>query len=399
MPPICEAINKNVPPGGGWMYSSLKKLREYSDDKYAIATVYEGKEFIQKEIDSITYYLLPLNGRSRTKYNKDLEEYWKTIKSSFVPDIVHIHGSEFPYGLAYVRACGSEGVVVSIQGIISCYARYYAAGIDFRSVNNCYNFNSLLRAINTYKGQQSFIKRGELEKELLKRVKHIIGRTDWDKAHSWAINPEAEYHYCGETLRDAFYRHKWNYSDCEPHSIFVSQAVYPIKGLHILLKALPLILTKFPDTMVYVAGADPRSTSALSLGGYGFYIKDLINCLGIEAHVQFTGLLNEDAMCQRYLQSNVFVCCSAIENSPNSLGEAQLLEMPYVASFVGGVPEIVAWNHDVLYRFEEFEMLAEKIVRIFNYGEKFTTFQFDKKRYDSEINANRLLDIYQAILN
>ena len=56
-------------------------------------------------------------------------------------------------------------------------------------------------------------------------------------------------------------------------------------------------------------------------------------------------------MCDRYLKSNLFVCCSAIENSPNSLGEAQLLGMPYVASFVGGVPEIAGMNADVLYRF------------------------------------------------
>ena len=88
----------------------------------------------------------------------------------------------------------------------------------------------------------------------------------------------------------------------------------------------------------------------------------MIARLGISEHIEFTGMLDEKAMCDRYLKSNLFVCCSAIENSPNSLGEAQLLGMPYVASFVGGVPEIAGMNADVLYRFEETEMLAKKYV-------------------------------------
>lgn len=396
MPPICEAMGLPSPATGGWMYSSLKRLMDNSTHKFAVATIYESNEFICREVDNITYYLLPLRGKSPFAYNCHLEKFWVHIKSSFCPDIVHIHGSELPHGLAYVKSCGNIGAVVSIQGIISVYARYFTAGIEFRDIKKSLTLRDVLKHNSILQGQQSFINRGKAEIELLASVNNIIGRTEWDKTHALTINQNAQYHYCGETLRDPFYKHKWAYDKCEPHSIFVSQASYPIKGLHMLIKALPLILRHYPDTRVYVAGPDPTNGPLWRISGYGKFLRKLIKRLGIRPYIIFTGLLDEETMCQRYLKSNVFVCCSAIENSPNSLGEAQLLGMPYVASLVGGIPEIVNWDSNVLYRFEEYEMLAQKIVTIFESNNNFQI-ETDLSRYDGERNCSELLKIYNRL--
>ena len=69
-----------------------------------------------------------------------------------------------------------------------------------------------------------------------------------------------QYHKCNETLRECFYTGSWGYQQCEPYSIFVSQATYPIKGFHFLLEALPSILNVYPQTHVYVSGVDITST-------------------------------------------------------------------------------------------------------------------------------------------
>lgn len=397
MPPLAKDLDLSVPAVGGWMYSSLKRLAAIEDMTVAVATVYTGSEYVIKFIDGVRYYLLPMNGRSLTEYNSALEAYWKSVREDFRPDVVHIHGSELPHGLAYVRTCGPEGVVVSIQGLIHAIARYYTAGIDYRDINSIHTFRDFVKRASILQGQRSFESRGRLEVELLKSVRHIIGRTEWDKAHTWALNPEAEYHYCGETLRDSFYTHRWEYCKCEPHTMFVSQASYPVKGVHMLFKAMPLILREYPDAKVYVAGSDIASMPWWRITGYGKYLKGLINRLGLAGHVEFTDMLDEQAMCARYLISNVFVCCSAIENSPNSLGEAQLLGMPYVASCVGGVPEIVQMNPEVLYRFEEYEMLAGKICDIFAREDSFIPVPFDASRYDAAKNLGDLTDIYKRI--
>ena len=397
MPTLAKAKGMDITAVGGWMYSSLKRLKDSAPINIAVATVYNGNKFDITEIDDIIYYLLPMHGRSSFKYNPKLEHYWVQVQNNFQPDVVHIHGSEYSHGLAYVNACGTQGVVVSIQGLVSVCSRYYTAGINYKNIKNNVTFRDFVKHDGILKGKESFGKRGRYEIELLQKVHHIIGRTDWDKAHTWAINPNAEYHYCGETLRDSFYHHKWSYDACEPHTMFVSQASYPIKGLHILLKAMPLVLKKYPDAKIYVAGGDPTSAPWWRISGYGKYLKQRIADLRLKDKVIFTGMINEEQMCQRYLKSNVFVCCSAIENSPNSLGEAQLLGMPYVASFVGGVPEIANWNPDVLYRFEEYEMLAVKICNFFSQEHNFIPLDFDASRYDGLRNTSNLISIYNKI--
>ena len=398
LPPICKAINKQVPVTGGWMYSSLKELQKVKDAEFAVATVYQGKEFVSQQIDNVWYYLLPLRRKSNLKYQPVLESYWRKVQQEFLPDVVHIHGTEFAHGLAYINACSAHNVVVSIQGLVSVIGRYYYAGISKCDIFKHITFRDIVRQDTVFHQKYSFVERKKMEVELLRNADHVIGRTSWDRAHVWAINPKAQYHFCNETLRDEFYKHQWKYEECEKHSIFLSQAGYPIKGLHQVLKALPLILKHYPDTKVYVAGDDITKRPWYRLAGYGVYIKHLIKQNRLENHVFFTGLLNEQEICKQYLKSNVFVCPSAIENSPNSLGEAQLLGVPCIASYVGGVPDMMKGCEDFMYRFEEVEMLADKVCEVFADASICPDLQtVGALRHNPKVNMNQLSTIYSSI--
>lgn len=57
-----------------------------------------------------------------------------------------------------------------------------------------------------------------------------------------------------ETLRPEFYEGRWDLNGVEPHSIFISQGDYPLKGFHFVLQAMPKILKEYPDAKLYVAG-------------------------------------------------------------------------------------------------------------------------------------------------
>lgn len=399
LPPICEALNIKVPVTGGWMYSSLKNLQKFDDLEFAVATVYNGREFVSRLIGNTTYYLLPIGNKNNQRYLPHLEPLWHRVNQEFKPDIIHIHGTEYTQGLAYIRACGNKGVVVSIQGLVSVYERYYLAGILPKEIIKNITLRDTLRCDNIFKQKKKFLQRGEYEKEYIRSVKHVIGRTSWDKAHVRAINPDIHYHFCNETLRDEFYKHTWNYESCEKHSIFSSQAGYPIKGLHQLLKAMPLILREYPDTKLYVAGGDITKSKWYRLSGYASYIKRLIEENGLRDMVNFTGMLSEKDMCARYLRSNVFVCPSAIENSPNSLGEAQLLGVPCIAAYVGGVPDMMRGCEDNMYRFEEAEMLAEKICETFSQKSNVAIInrEIPLQRHNSKLNAEQMYRIYTSI--
>ena len=115
------------------------------------------------------------------------------------------------------------------------------------------------------------------------------------------------------------------------------------------------------------------------------------------------GPLGAAEMAEQYRQANVFVCPSSIENSPNSLGEAQLIGCPVVASNVGGVADMVADGlTGLLYRFEETEMLAEAVCRMFGNDALAASLSAGgiraaSERHDGDRNAREMLEIYKSI--
>jgi glycosyltransferase involved in cell wall biosynthesis len=110
-------------------------------------------------------------------------------------------------------------------------------------------------------------------------------------------------------------------------------------------------------------------------------------------------------MINEYQKANLFICSSSIENSPNSVGEAQLLGTPVIASYVGGVPDMVIHNETgLLYRFEEVEMLSENIRTIFNNRSFLLNLSKNgitiaNLRHNRQVNLNKTVDIYSKILN
>lgn len=397
-PAASEAFGLPNTVFGGWMTSSLNALRKISPkSSFAVATIYKGRELKVIEKDYVAYYLLP-SLRDNTKYDNSLEPIWQEVKKDFKPDVVHIHGTEYAHGLAYIRACGSDNVCLSIQGLVSVIARYYYAGITIKDIIRNVTIRDILRCDTIFQQKWKFEKRGELEKEYIKTVQNIIGRTSWDRTHIWAINPEAKYHFCNEILRPSFYNHKWEYAKCEKHTIFLSQASYPIKGLHKLLEAMPLILRHFPDARIKVAGISIVDKPFYRISGYGKYIRSLIKKLRLDDKVFFLGPLSEEQMCEQYLKANVFVCPSSIENSPNSLGEAQILGVPCISSYVGGAIDMMKDAEQGLYRFEEVEMLARQICLFFSMAEcNDEILATVAERHRKDLNSYLLMAIYKKV--
>lgn len=406
-PDICNVLNIKAPVTGGWLSSSAKAILNLDQSiELAVATLY-GNEFRKDLINGITYYCLPFNIYKQRKYCCDLEKYWKRVANDFKPQIVHIHGTEFPHGLAYIKTMGANNVVISIQGLISVCARYCLGQIPIPTLNKYQTIYDIFKGHLT-KLPRQMNKSGLIEKEYIRISKHFIGRTDWDRVHLWAINPNIKYHFCNETLRDSFYKMKWDLNKCEKYSIFLSQAYNPIKGIHKVIEALPYVIREFPNVKVYVAGSNFTQKRSLKdklrFGTYGNYVLHLMKSLGVEKHFTFMGLLDENLMAERYQKSHIFICPSSIENSPNSLCEAQLVGTPTIASYVGGIPNMIEnGKSGLLYRFEEHEMLANCICTIFK-NDKLANELSEQERYIANIrhnkreNAQRTIEIYNSIL-
>ena len=384
--------------GGGWLISAANALIKQPGISLYILSVNNVKKLTRLKGKKIEYFIIP-----KCKHISDYIPYMTEIQKEVSPDVVHIQGTEFPYGLAWIKACSSKNVVVSIQGLISVIARYYTAGLSVSEIIR----NITLRDIvgkTIYGKKKEFDKRGRYEIEVLKSVDHVIGRTNFDYSHSKAMNPHINYHHCDEALRDVFYFGTWTYNDCTPCTIFMSQSNYPVKGLHIVLKALPYIIKNYPNLQLRIAGNDVFTTKSvlgpMSQTGYGKLITALIRKNHLEKYISFTGRLNAEEMKREYLNANVFICPSSIENSPNSLCEAQILGVPTLASYVGGVPDLMEGAEKYMYRYDDSEMMATKICDIFNAKDTIDASamqQVAQKRHNRNNIVSQLMHIYGIV--
>ncbi len=350
---------------GGWMTGMLHGMEKEEGVEVSLCFPIIDKNRLKEGTCKGHDYYTFLYDVDAVTYTDELIQTFEDILEKSRPDLVHIWGTEYPHTTAMLLACQRKGLleraVVNIQGLASVCSKHYLCGIpqEYREWKS-------ESGISMEDERRQFEERGKCEVESLKLTRHVIGRTDWDRACAEAINPQVQYHFCNEILKDIFYEYAgcWDYGACQKHSIFVSQASYPIKGFHYLLEALPVVIRKYPDTHVYVAGANAWDTKGKN--PYSQYIIELMERFGLTERISFLGNLNEIQMIQQYRNTNVFVSASVIENESNSLSEAKMLGVPSVASFAGGVGSRIDSGTDgLLYPYDEPSLLAYYINRIF----------------------------------
>ncbi len=396
-PEVCEYLKIDTPVIGGWMYSSALELIKHNPTiELGVISLGEVSHDIDIEVEKIRYFVINAN-----KLKKNSSFY--QIAQDFKPDIIHIHGTEYGNGIYYLTSKWKNKVILSIQGLVHIYCQYYLGGLKLSDVIRNITFRDIIRGDNLLTQQKNMQHRAAVEVKMLKDANHVIGRTYWDKAHVWKINANCNYHFCNETLRNNFYESKWDSKNINLYSIFLSQSHYPIKGLHKMLLALPLILNEFPETKVYIAGSDLLSKNKIRRNGYASFIVKLLSKYNLMDKIIFTGELNSQEMAERYLKSHVFVCPSIIENSPNSVGEAQILGVPCISADVGGVKDMISHEKTgILYRFEEYAMLAKHVCDLFadNTKAQFLSdngYKAALLRHDRAKNAKLLTDIYNKV--
>ena len=114
--------------------------------------------------------------------------------------------------------------------------------------------------------------------------------------------------------------------------------------------------------------------------------------------------MNAEEIVEELKKAHVMVLPSSIENSPNSLCEAQLVGIPTVASYVGGVPEMLRDGKDgFLYAFNEPLMLAEYISRIFEsdkLAESFSksSYNWIRERQGQKLVVDQTIENYRMII-
>jgi len=405
--PSAVRAHLNMKAGDGqWVDHVLSGLQTQPDIRLRVLSLGTGEA--SGEVSQTLGYCVFTEPKPQVYYPA-LEALFRRELQSFQPDVIHIWGAEYGHTLAMVNAAKALGlekrVAVSIQGLCAYVTRHHNEGIAQRVIYRS-SLRDFLRRDNLAQQAKTYAKRGVLEVEALKKVHHVIGRTEWDRACTGQINPGAVYHTCNETMRSPFYSGVWHYAQCSKHRIFVTNWAAPYKGFHYVLEALHLLLPQYPDAEVFVTGGSyyPHSlTERLRTRAHHRYLARLTDQYGIKEKIHFTGYLNAEQMKEAFLRSNVYVLPSTVENSPNTVCEAMLLGVPCVSAAVGGIMKMMKHGEEgFVYQSTAPYMLAYYIDRVFRMGAEaekmgLAAQAHARKTHAPETNLRTLLEIYREV--
>lgn len=318
--------------GGGWIASLEQIVRKETQIQLAVAFKFPDNHF-RYDYQGVFYY--PINIKPKSIVKRDngkeaLEKYLKIIED-FKPDLIQIFGSENDFGQIIRHT--SIPVVIHMQG---CLPPYHNA--LFPIGMNKYDFifqkglNFRYRIIGL-RSEPSFYKRSETEIDIIQSCKYFMGRTDWDKGLINLFNPKAKYFHCEEALRDSFIQsnRQWKYEKRDKISVIsvISRPWY--KGVDLILKTAKL-LQRFADInfewKVY-------GVPEIHFFEHKYGIK------ASDVNVKVMGTASKEELVEALCEASCYVHSSYIDNSPNSLCEAQLIGVPVLATNVGGISSLV----------------------------------------------------------
>lgn len=331
--------------GGGWI-SSLQRIVEQENAMLALA--YPSRTHRQQEtLQGTTYYPIympPLSPLQKLKYyyggykNKNMAKCVDQLLSAikdFQPDIIHLFGTESPF--ACILGKTDKPVVVHLQGLLSPYCNaFYPPGINQYSFLFPFTHREWILRNGYIYAHKNISHRGKAEHQSFKEIQYCMGRTLWDKQVSRLLSPNSMYFQVNEILREGFYQHAGDWNPKQGKTILcstISDTVY--KGLDLILKTAALLKQEtdidFEWQVIGISDKDPIVR---------FFEKEL-HISSQDVNVRYVGVLQEKKLVQTLLLASFYVHPSYIDNSPNSLCEAQLLGLPVIATYVGGIPSLV----------------------------------------------------------
>lgn len=368
MPDLANHLEIKTGTSGTWMIDLSHRLVDGGYCNLAIACIY-GTELKKYEVNGITYYTLPGKPYNMYMYTRRYEDVWKKINDELNADLVHLHGTEYSHGLSFLRACPHVPALLTIQGVMCKISEAAFDGISIQQAIFSNTAREWIHFSGMYMNNLLRKKNLKYEREMIQRVSYVTGRTDWDKAILESINPDIHYYRVFYNLRDEFYTsRKWNVQSAEKHTIYASTSAQAVlKGGHVLLKALALVKKKYPDVKAVFLLQNADDGKFRINNGYGKIIHKLIQDFSLEENVLFIPPQNTSGVISNMLRCHCAVIPSAMENASATLREAMHLGVPCIASYRGGMAELIDEGNDgMLYDFEEYEVLADKICRIFS---------------------------------
>lgn len=336
-PSLYKNITNHPYFGAGWIESLQNIIETDNNIDLAIAFFHCDTVFKVKQGASMYYPISIREGiLNKIKNNLFLNrsdrkevDYFHQIINDFNPDLIHIFGSERSFGLL----CNSVKVpiVLHVQGLLNpVFNSYFIPGMskfDFLLSNN----TGFLRIIYNSHTLRLWTHACKREKLILSSCKYFLGRTNWDKELTSLYSPDSSYYYCSEILREVFYQNIWGKNRNKQFIIATTISKVTYKGFDLVLKTAKL-LKELTDI--------DFEWRVFGITSYRF-MENNTKIRAKSVNIKYCGVLSSSKLCDELLDADVFINTSYIDNSPNSVCEAQILGMPVISTNVGGIVSLI----------------------------------------------------------
>ena len=388
--------------GVGWM-SSLQGLLEEepgvdlglafptgeklpSGEKYGRTVYFPLCRPGRSSAGKLAYYY---GGYRKSLFEDNISNLLLPVIETFKPDLIHIFGTESDIPMVMMQT--EVPCLIHLQGLLGeCYRAFFPPDISEKTFRREFvNVRENVLRNGIFFSYREMEVRAKREEEYMRHCRFFMGRTGWDKSYVQSRNPGAAYFHVDEVLRQPFYAaRKW--APGLGHLSIVStisDVLY--KGFGLILQTASILKDMVDDFTWTVVGVNPSDPT----------VKFFERHYGIshtEVNVECAGVLPAERIISLLQDASVFVHPSFIDNSPNSLCEAQYLGVPAIATDVGGIPTLMAsqpWN---LVPPGDPKALASRIMRVSPEDNQMADALV---RHDKAKIIDELLSAYEFIIN
>lgn len=383
---------------GTWVGAQEKIFRQYGAD-VKLGIFFEFRENIGRdEKNGVVYYPTKITSSKLQKlrlshdyiaYANAIRDRLRQVVDDFKPDVIHCFGSEWPYG-QIVKDIDIP-VIIHMQGFWNIYT-YMGQKL---TTSKIYRVKQKIREILKLKSVVQ--QRAEVERDTMSSNKYFIGRTDWDYNIVKYYSPNAKYFYCPEAIRNEIYSasEHWHCHNNKQMRLVTISSGTTLKGNELILQTAKIMTDMGVDFHWRVTG-DLASLRK---------IERKLKLRHEDLNIEHIGLICSKQISKELCENDIYVHTAIIDNSPNSLCEAQLMGIPVVTTYVGGIPQLVK-NHEtgIFFPYNEPHTLAFVLLNLFNDKEKMSAlsekeYTISHDRHNPEKLFARLMEIYNLVKN
>lgn len=390
---------------GTWLDAAFESCCNLNDIELYIATTGNVSHIMSEKRGHHVLYMLPGGGKKYDENNSSNIQAWIALKHLVKPDIIQIWGTECDCAKIALQTFTDIPSVIYIQGMMDAVARGYDAEIPFKKKLQIITPYDIIHMNWINASQEKYIERAVREKEILNMATAAIVENDWCEDQIHAISPKCMCYRSNLPIKESFWKRNWSFDNVGLHTIFTNAGSMPLKGHHVLLKALHIVKLSFPDFKIYIPGTPldlKKAGRNFHTPGYSYFLSSLIKQYELQDNIIYVGLLSDTQMAEYLSKVHVFVMPSCVENHSSSLIEAQIVGTPCITSFVGGTGSVVKDGVNALiYNFHDAASLAGHICRIFKSKDLALKLSSGANLYRQKRKNNigkELLGIYQNLI-